>query len=208
MVHQSSADISGATWAHAKGGYETAEPTPDQTVAPYGADAHAEDHAGAPLALTAGDHTEPGTIFGFDPHKVMYYISAVIGTVGILIAAFLHGAPGLAGLFIGNRTKADEVRADAIANSIRPVNKWAERKWFVDEFYQLVIVNPLKIFAHLFHWFDKVFVDIVLVDGTARLPKALASVLRTTQTGVLQGYAIRMIGGVALAAVIAAVLAL
>ena len=51
-------------------------------------------------------------------------------------------------------------------------------------------------------------IDIGLVDGFGRLPKALAAVLRFSQNGFMHGYAIRMIGGVALAAVIAAVLAL
>src|SRR5262249_17355046 len=43
-----------------------------------------------------------GSFLGMDPHEVMYYASAVVGLVGILIAAFLHGARGPAGLFLGN----------------------------------------------------------------------------------------------------------
>src|SRR5206468_12717805 len=31
-----------------------------------------------------------GTFLGFDPHAVMYYISAVVGLIGIAIAWWLH----------------------------------------------------------------------------------------------------------------------
>jgi NADH-quinone oxidoreductase subunit L len=197
MVHQSSAYVHGATWAsHGKdkdmvsGAGDTVDPV-----------AGAGDHVGhgVPIALTAGGHTEHGTIFGFDPHKAMYYVSAVFGFVGIGAAAYFH---------LVGRTRSDEVRMDAVSNAIRPVSTWAEEKWLVDELYQLVIVMPLRVISHLFHWFDKLVIDTVLVNGTAKLPGALASALRTTQSGLLNGYALRMIGGVAIAVVVAALMAL
>ena len=30
---------------------------------------------------------------------------------------------------------------------IRPVSTWAERKWYVDEFYRLHLVTPLKLIS-------------------------------------------------------------
>ncbi|MEM7622473.1 MAG: NADH-quinone oxidoreductase subunit L [Planctomycetota bacterium] len=206
MVEQSSAMVDGATWAHHgdKHGAEYGEidGVSGDVVEPASAgDAHEGDHADntAPIALTAGGISEPGTLFGYDPHKIMYYVSAAFGVAGIGVAFVLH---------LAGRTSADKVASDRIASAISPVNKWAERKWYVDEFYHLVIVTPLRVAAHLFHWFDKIIIDIGLVDGIARLPKLVAAVLRTGQSGFMHGYAIRMIGGVALAAAIAAVMAL
>jgi len=89
--------------------------------------------------------------------------------------------------------------------AISPVNRWAERKWFVDEFYQFIIVTPLRVFSYLFRWFDALVVD-GLVSLFGSLPRWSASGLRpVSQTGVLHDYALRMVGGVALILLIAAI---
>ncbi len=138
---------------------------------------------------------EAGSILGFDPHKAMYYISAVFGLVGILIAAYLHGPKGPAGLFIGARTEAATSRADALLTKLGPLPRWAQNKWYVDEFYEATIRLPLWVFANIFHAIDKLLIDGALVDGIASLPKAFARVIRPAQSGVLHGYAAGMAAG-------------
>jgi hypothetical protein len=54
----------------------------------------------------------------------MYYVSAVFGFVGILIAAYLHGPIGLGGLMIGSRTEALRSRADGLIPLLGPLPKW------------------------------------------------------------------------------------
>lgn len=149
------------------------------------------------LPLDEAGHAEHGTILGQDPHTAMYFISAVFGFVGIGLAAWFHGPKGLAGLLIGNREKTDEVRMDPIARAIRPVSTWAERKWYVDEFYHFIIVTPLKVFAHLFHWFDKLVIDGIVELFGAAPKQGSESIAPVTQTGVLHDYALRMVAGVA-----------
>ncbi len=196
-------------------------------VSPHGhhGDDHPDDH-GAEHALRIGDaevipashpghdgedghshdddHAEKderamkaGTFLGMDPHKVMYYVSALFGLVGILAAAFLHGPKGPAGLFIGNRTEAAHSRADKLLPMLGPIPTWAQNKWYVDEFYNMVIRVPLLVVSHIFHLIDKTLVDgAVTVAGS--LPKTLAKAIRPTQSGVLQGYA----GGMAVGLVL------
>lgn len=154
------------------------------------------DHA-AVLPHDDTGHAEHGTILGFDPHKAMYFISAVFGFIGIALAAWFHGPKGLAGLLIGNREKTDEVRMDAVAAKVSPLNRWAERKWFVDEFYHFIIVTPLKVFSHLFHWFDKLVIDGIVELFGAAPKQSSESISPVTQTGVLHDYALRMVAGVA-----------
>ncbi|MFG0326687.1 MAG: NADH-quinone oxidoreductase subunit L [Phycisphaerales bacterium JB037] len=139
-----------------------------------------------------------GTLFGQDPHKIMYYISAAIGAVGILIAAFLHGPRGLGGLLIGSREKAEISRADALVKPLEPVAGWARRKWLVDEFYDLVVRKPLWILSHIFHLIDKLIVD-GLVNLFGWIPQAIGRSLRPAQSGQLHGYAAGMAGGLAFA---------
>ena len=165
---------------------------------PY-ASGHGAEHA----ATDAGGHAEPsgaqhathGLLFGQDPHKIMYYVSGVVGLLGILLAAVLHGPRGWQGLFLGGRTTADRCRMDAVARLFGPIPRWAEDKWYVDELYIALFQRPLRVFAHLFHLFDKFVIDGI-VDGAAKLPRAIASALRPSQSGQLHGYAAGMAGGV------------
>jgi len=144
--------------------------------------------AALPAADAHGEHAAAhGTIFGQDPHKVMYYVSGVVGAVGILVAFGLH--------FVGRKTAA-RANADALLPALGPIPRWAQAKWYVDEFYDWLIVKPLWVLSHVFHLIDKLFVD-GLVNLAGWLPKGLAQSIRPAQGGVLQGYAAGMAGGVA-----------
>ncbi len=155
----------------------------------------AEGEIKAADAWPVRQEIESGTIFGMDPHKAMYFVSAIIGVIGILIAAFLHGPKGPAGLFIGTRTEAATSRADGLLAKLGPLPRWAQNKWYVDEFYEATIRLPLWVFANIFHAIDKLLIDGLLVDGSASLPKLFARTIRPVQSGVLHGYAVGMAAG-------------
>ncbi len=165
-------------------------------------DDHTGDHAGD--AHHEGDLVA-GTILGQDPHKAMYFISAVVGLIGILVAARLHGPAGAWGLGLGSRTEAATSRADALLPRMGPVARWAQNKWYVDEFYNALFVRPLYVLANIFHAIDKLLVD-GLVNLFGLLPRWLAQSLRPSQSGVLHGYAVGMAGGLVVVLVIVLVL--
>jgi len=161
--------------------------------------AHGGDHG-----ADAGDHgdhgdhaahAQHGSILGMDPHKAMYYISAVFGLTGILIAAWAHGPKGLVSGFLGGRVEAGKCRMDAVAAKMGPIPKWAENKWYVDEFYAFIFVTPLRVASHIFHMIDKLFVD-GLVNLIGYLPRLLGRGAQPGQSGVLHGYALSMASGV------------
>lgn len=159
-------------------------------------------------AWTVRPEIQAGSILGMDPHKAMYFISAIIGVIGILIAAFLHGPKGPAGLFLGSRTEAATSRADALLAKLGPLPRWAQNKWFVDEFYEATIRLPLWVFANIFHAIDKLLIDGLLVDGIASLPRAFARAIRPVQSGVLHGYAVGMAAGLGIILLVVWVLSL
>ncbi len=68
-------------------------------------------------------------------------------------------------------------------------------KWYVDELYDTLFVNTTKKFG-TFCWkgFDVIIVDGI-VNGLAKLVGALSSVLRYTQSGLFQNYAMTMVLG-------------
>ena len=155
------------------------------TAAFLAGDAHGADHAG---------EAAHGSFLGYDPHKVMYYVSAVVGFIGIAIAFVLH--------YLG-RTEAARSRADAI--DLGGIQRAAQHKWYVDELYGFVIVRPLLVISHIFHLIDRLLVD-GLVNLVGMLPRAFAQSLRPSQSGQLQGYAAGMAAGVAVLAVVVLVL--
>ncbi len=148
--------------------------------------AAAAGHAGG--ANAAGGAHAHGTFLGMDPHAVMYYVSAVIGTAGILVAFFLH--------YLG-RTTAATSRADALLPAMGPIARWAQNKWYVDELYDAIIRIPLWVLAHALHLIDKLLID-GLVDTAGAAPRAGGWSLRPSQSGELHGYAASMLAGVAL----------
>jgi NADH-quinone oxidoreductase subunit L len=172
---------------------------PDAAAAPH-------DHTGPHASVSADDHPAGGTLFGFDPHKAMYFVSGVIGALGILIAAYFHAPPGLAGFFLGNRREAAHARSDAVAARLGPIPRWAENKWYVDEFYNAIVRVPLKVIAHLSSLVDKLLVDGI-VNLFGAVPRTIANTIRPAQGGVLQGYAAGMAGGIAIVLVVVWILA-
>ena len=159
---------------------------------PYAAAGHESAHAVAGPVGTA----VPSTVFGMDPHSAMILISGLGAILGVLVAAYFHGPKGWQGLFLGGRTTASECRMDALARRAGPIPRWAENKWYVDELYDALLVTPLRVASYIFHWFDKLFVD-GLVNVFGFLPRVFAWIIRPSQSGVLQGYAVSMAGGIA-----------
>ncbi len=140
----------------------------------------------------------PGTLLGMDPHKVMYYVSGVIGLIGIGAAWWLHYA---------GRRDAATAHADDFVPVVGPIANWARGKWFVDELYDFLIVKPLWVLSHVFHMIDKLLVD-GLVNGLGMLPRGIAMVAQRTQSGILHDYALRMLAGVGVILLVAMLMSL
>ncbi len=164
------------------------------------ADAHTDGHA------DLADHAAHGSFLGFDPHKVMYYVSAIVGAIGIGFAAWAHGPRGAVSAFIGDRTEAGACRMDAVARAFGPIPRWAENKWYVDEFYHALFRAPLWVLSHVFHAIDRLLVD-GLVNLFGATPRFLGRLAQPGQSGVLHGYALSMAGGVAVILLIVMVVA-
>lgn len=131
-----------------------------------------------------------GTFLGFDPHAVMYYVSALVGAVGIGVAYALHGA---------GRRGAASAGADGLLRNplVALAHRGANRKWYVDEVYRALISLPLWVLGHVLHLIDRLLVDGV-VDAAGAAPRLTGGRLRGQQSGILNGYAVAMAGGMAL----------
>ena len=208
LLHESTAHYQSG-FTHHPPAAEHALIANDSVVLPatHGAPAHAR----VPLhGEEAHDAAVPhvGSFLGMDAHKVMYYVSALVGLIGIAFAAYLHAPAAAWNLGFGSRTRAAVSRADGWKRALGPIGRWAEHKWYVDEFYDLVLRLPLRVIAHIFHTFDKLMIDGALVDGAGLLPRVLGRTLRPTQSGVLHGYATGMAAGIGIIVLIVLVMTL
>ena len=71
-------------------------------------------------------------------------------------------------------------------------------KWYIDELYDFLFVNPTKrLGTFLWKGFDVKVVDGI-VNGIARLIGAISRGLRGIQTGMVHNYAMTMVVGVVL----------
>jgi len=128
--------------------------------------------------------------FFADPHRWMVLAASSVTIIGMLIAWWFH---------LAARGSADSLRSAMLSNPVTAfVPRAMERKWYVDELYDAVIRGPLWVIGHAFSLIDRYLVDGLLVDGTGRMPKAIAKLFQPLQNGVLQSYAVSMAGGAGL----------
>ncbi len=111
------------------------------------------------------------------------FISASLGIIGILLAFFLY------------------VMRPALAESMRlgagPVYGLISNKYYVDEMYAAVIVNPLKGISRVFLWHgvDESLIDNSLVNGLSRVVRGWGSLFRQLQSGSIRNYATWILAG-------------
>jgi NADH-quinone oxidoreductase subunit L len=138
-------------------------------------------------ARLAIEHAGHATFFGHDPHQAMMVVSGAVGLAGIGMAWWLH---------LAGRTSAAHARADSLTPALGPIAGWARGKWYVDEFYDFLVVRPLWTLSRIFHFIDQYLVD-GLVDLCGAIPRMVARSLRPVQNGELHNYAAWMAGGLA-----------
>lgn len=109
-------------------------------------------------------------------------VSVVIALIGISIAAFLY-------------LKNPELPAKFVS-AFPGLHRAVFNKWYIDELYDFVFVNPCKALGRfLWKGFDVLVID-GLVNGTAHVVMAFGGVVRYLQTGQIYSYAWSMAFGV------------
>ena len=157
-----------------------------------------------PLAILAGLSVLGGALNFPGVHTLETWLSHTLGEVepahfnwlvaGISLALALLGL-GLAWLTYARKKETSKV--DPLRSKLGPVFTGMEHKWWVDELYQTVILNPYKAFA----LFMAEPVDLGVIDriggGLAAGTRALAEGIRKTQNGYIRTYALWMLLGLA-----------
>jgi NADH-quinone oxidoreductase subunit L len=84
----------------------------------------------------------------------------------------------------------------ALAERLRPLHDFLQRKWYFDEAYALLVVRPLRALGE---WSSTVFEQRVvqgLVGGATAAVRAGSSIVRVAQSGLVRYYALLLLAGV------------
>jgi NADH-quinone oxidoreductase subunit L len=147
-----------------------------ESIAHSSAAVHVAEHG-----AHAGEHHHP-ELFGVDAHTLMAIVSSVVAVAGIVLAWYFH---------LLRREAADRVAA-----SVPDVVRTLANKYYVDELYDALFVQPLRTLGNLCFLVDRVVVDgMVALVGFA--PRALGLAAQPAQRGSLQGYGVGMVAGAA-----------
>lgn len=117
-----------------------------------------------------------------------------ITLAGIALLVALLGL-GLAWLVYGRKPLGRPAETDPLARSLGPVFTGSNRKWYVDEAYNFLVLRP-------YYWLsqqaagivDQGFIDRI-VNGAGQLTRGLAGLVRLTENGFVRSYALLMLAG-------------
>ncbi len=113
---------------------------------------------------------------------ILLFVSVGLAVIGWLFARFLYG----------RKTDAPKKLADLFSYYY----KILLNKYYVDEIYFALIVNPIKKIGDFF-W---LFIDTVIIDGfvnlCAYLARCVGKVYSLYQNGAVKVYALTMLGGI------------
>jgi NADH-quinone oxidoreductase subunit L len=150
-----------------------------------------------------------GDYLGHMPHYLSHWLDPVVPSkhlplVGVKIA--LHEGVVMAGssivaiisYFTGVALFKKHMFVKDIVGAFSPVEKILANKYYVDELYAVIVVNPIKkISLFSANIIDKFVVDGA-VNGIGSKVKRLGTGLRSLQTGDIQTYAFMMLMGLVL----------
>ncbi len=126
--------------------------------------------------------------------KLQYGYSAAYVLMGLSIVLAFAGI-GLAYYFYIKNPALPGQLADRFKGTYRVILN----KWYVDELYDALFVNPCKrLGTFLWKSFDVLIVDGI-VNGVAKLTRGISLAMRYSQTGYVHNYALTMVIGVVLA---------
>ncbi|MEQ9618224.1 MAG: NADH-quinone oxidoreductase subunit L [Deltaproteobacteria bacterium] len=113
---------------------------------------------------------------------VLFSIAAAL--LGIIIAYYLYYVrPSLPDKIAENK-------------NVEPVYSGSFNKWYIEELYDYIFVQPFRYLSDVAYRFDQKYID-GSVNGVAEILKEMALTLQAAQTGILRGYATLMAIGAA-----------
>ncbi|MFN0057352.1 MAG: NADH-quinone oxidoreductase subunit L [Planctomycetota bacterium] len=133
----------------------------------------------AALSTFTGLLGEHGQLSADEIHRMEWsslFLSVGVSVAGLAAAWYLYG-------------KGRAARERFVAGHGRSLTTIAREKFFVDEIYQWLIIAPFQWLAFLLYLLvDRLFIDYLLVNGSARLVSSTGEFFRRMQSGFISAY--------------------
>jgi NADH-quinone oxidoreductase subunit L len=139
-------------------------------------------HFMAPL-FELSKQVNPDLFEGHLEHSTEYILMGVSVGAAVLSILFAYN------LFMSKKV------VPAADKDVTGFAKVLQNKYYVDEFYEAVFVNPMRKLSDLLYSFGEFLIDLV-VNGTGRLVQFLSGRLRLLQTGETGFYVFAMVLGI------------
>ena len=134
------------------------------------------------------------------------FLSSVLSSVDLagshhnltleLILMFVSLAIALLGMFLAYQNASRKwhifTSSSIIGGRIYSV---LENKYYIDEFYDFILLRPLRSIANLFFKLFEINLIDATVNGTGQIVKSLGLTLRTLQNGYVKTYAVSILFG-------------
>lgn len=113
--------------------------------------------------------------------QALMILSIVVAAAGIFVAYLFY-------------VKLYPVLPEKTVKAFKPLHKFLLNKWYFDELYDFLFVNPIVMLSDVLLWraIDVNVIDFV-VNAFGRVPMWIGSVVRHVQTGRIQTYIFTMV---------------
>ena len=157
-----------------------------------------------PLAILAIPSALIGLLLGWGGHKSWFhhFTKSVFpeahhdASGNVILFMVISSVVGLAGIAFAWTRYSKRVPSDEPTNAM---HKFVANKYYVDEVYNSLIVQPIKNASHYLLWriVDNGVIDGI-VNGVAAVIRVIGGTLRRLQTGLVQAYIVSMVLGIVL----------
>ena len=157
-----------------------------------------------PLAILAIPSALIGLLLGLGGHESWFhhFTKSVFpeahhdASGNVLLFMVISSVVGLAGIAFAWTRYSKRVPSDEPTGAL---HRLLANKYYVDEIYNALIVQPVKNGSHFLLWklVDNGIIDGI-VNGVAALIRFIGGLLRRLQTGLVQAYIISMVLGIVL----------
>ena len=157
-----------------------------------------------PLAILAIPSALIGLLLGWGGHESWFhdFTKGVFpeahheASGNVLLFMAISSVVGLAGIAFAWRRYSKRAPSDEPTNAL---HKLLANKYYIDEIYNALIVQPIKNGSHFLLWqlVDNGIIDGI-VNGVAAIIRFIGGILRRLQTGLVQTYIVSMVLGIVL----------
>ena len=156
-----------------------------------------------PLAILAIPSALIGLLLGWDGHGHGSWFHNFVfpeahheASGNVILFMVISSVVGLAGIAFAWSRYRERTPTDEPTNAI---HKLLANKYYVDEVYNALIVQPIKNGSHYLLWriVDNGVIDGI-VNGVGSIIRFIGGTLRRLQTGIVQSYIVSMILGIVL----------